>query len=81
MKTGAEGVFCAAFPELGLGVALKVDDGTTRAAEMIMAGLLRHFEVISPDEARELANFTAPRVLNRAGATVGEIRLASDCPF
>ena len=32
MKTGAEGVYCGAFPELGLGFALKVDDGAARAA-------------------------------------------------
>jgi L-asparaginase II len=32
MKTGAEGVYCGAFPEHGLGFALKIDDGTKRAA-------------------------------------------------
>jgi len=32
LKTGAEGVYCGAFPELGLGFALKIDDGTKRAA-------------------------------------------------
>ncbi len=32
MKTGAEGVYCGAFPELGLGFALKVEDGAKRAA-------------------------------------------------
>lgn len=37
VKTGAEGVFCAAFPESGFGVALKIDDGGTRASEAVMA--------------------------------------------
>ena len=32
MKTGAEGVYCGAFPELGLGFALKIEDGAKRAA-------------------------------------------------
>ena len=32
MKTGAEGVYCGAFPALGLGFALKVDDGGKRAS-------------------------------------------------
>jgi L-asparaginase II len=40
MKTGAEGVYCGAFPALGLGFALKVDDGNKRASEAIVAGLL-----------------------------------------
>src|SRR5262249_44085074 len=33
LKTGAEGVYTAALPTLGLGVALKVEDGAGRAAE------------------------------------------------
>ncbi|HEX9881727.1 MAG TPA: asparaginase [Hyphomicrobium sp.] len=32
MKTGAEGVYCGAFPEMGLGFAIKIDDGAKRAA-------------------------------------------------
>ena len=33
VKTGSEGVYTASFPNLGLGVALKIDDGSRRAAE------------------------------------------------
>ena len=41
-KVGAEGVYCAALPELGLGVALKMDDGNTaRAAEVAIVALMR----------------------------------------
>ena len=37
-KVGAEGVYCAALPDQGLGVAIKMDDGNTaRAAEAAMA--------------------------------------------
>jgi L-asparaginase II len=39
-KGGAEGVHCAALPALGIGVAVKVDDGTKRGAEMALAILL-----------------------------------------
>jgi L-asparaginase II len=40
-KVGAEGVHCAALPELGLGVAIKMDDGNTaRAVEVVMAAVL-----------------------------------------
>ena len=37
IKVGAEGVYCAALPELGYGIALKIDDGGTRAAEAAWA--------------------------------------------
>lgn len=40
VKTGAEGVFCGAVPELGLGFALKIDDGATRASEAAAAATL-----------------------------------------
>ena len=40
VKTGAEGVYCAAVPELGLGIALKCDDGAGRAAEAMIAAVL-----------------------------------------
>ena len=40
VKTGAEGVYCAALPELGLGVAIKCEDGARRAAETAMAALV-----------------------------------------
>ena len=39
-KGGAEGVYCAAVPELGLGIALKCDDGHGRAAEVAVAAVL-----------------------------------------
>ncbi|MEE9376277.1 MAG: asparaginase [Rhizobiaceae bacterium] len=39
-KTGAEGVFCGAIPELGFGIALKCDDGSARGAEAMMAAVV-----------------------------------------
>ncbi|CAN7207185.1 asparaginase [Rhizobium rhizogenes] len=55
-KTGAEGVFCAAIPEQGIAIAVKCDDGTTRAAEaMVAATLARFFEKDSDINARLMA--------------------------
>ena len=59
-KTGAEGVFCAALPEEGIGIALKCDDGATRAAEcMVAATLARH--VRDEDLASRLDAHGKPR--------------------
>lgn len=80
-KTGAEGVYCAALPELGLGVALKVDDGATRASELLIGQLLRHLEVIDAGAAETLAADLQPVLHNRAGLAVGELRLGPDSPF
>ncbi len=46
VKTGAEGVFVAILPEQKLGIALKIEDGATRAAEVAIAALLARLGVI-----------------------------------
>ncbi|GLQ81936.1 asparaginase [Mesorhizobium huakuii] len=73
-KGGAEGVHCAAIPELGLGIALKCDDGAHRASEAMVAAVLAR--LLRADEALaakliELAN--AP-IQSRIGAKVGSLR-------
>ncbi len=81
LKTGAEGVYTAALPMLGLGVALKIDDGAGRAAEVAMGQILRHLDVLDADEDKALAEaFTAP-INDRAGRETGGIRPAQGCPF
>jgi len=74
VKTGAEGVFAAALPELGLGCALKAEDGTTRAAEAAMAYLLARLGVLSDADSAALADLLDTPIVNRAGRTVGWIR-------
>ncbi|UOM34115.1 asparaginase [Acuticoccus sp. I52.16.1] len=73
-KTGAEGVYVAAFPHCGVALALKCDDGGTRAAEALVAALtLRHGGL--PDEAAASVAAMARRpVADRNGHVVGEIR-------
>ena len=74
VKTGAEGVYCAGFPELGLGVALKCDDGGTRASETMMAAVIDAFVAMSPAERDGLAHRLSPPIENRKGAVVGAVR-------
>ena len=74
VKTGAEGVFCAALPTLGLGVALKCDDGATRGAEAIMSGVLR---LLVPDNNKLMAaldRFDGVPLKNCNDYDVGSIR-------
>jgi L-asparaginase II len=73
VKTGAEGVFMAVLPDRGLGVALKIDDGTTRAAETAIAKLLTLFEV-ADENAPQIAKHLNPPIKNWRGDVVGERR-------
>jgi L-asparaginase II len=77
VKTGAEGVYCAAFPELGLGVAIKCEDGAGRAAETAMAAIISRFLPLGSQEHAALAARFAPPLHNWSGAQVGEIRPAA----
>ena len=73
-KTGAEGVFCAALPELGLGIALKCRDGATRAAETMMAEALARFLPLAEHEAQGLSRWRRRKLVNWNGIEVGEVR-------
>lgn len=81
IKTGAEGVYCAALPEQGLGIAIKVDDGAGRAAEVAMGEMLLHLGVIDEPLHARLADALTPPILNRAGLETGRVRPAAGCPF
>ncbi len=75
VKVGAEGVYCAALPERGLGVALKIDDGNTaRAAEVVMAAVIEACVRLSDDEARFVRSLSAATLRNWNGIEVGELR-------
>jgi L-asparaginase II len=72
-KTGAEGVFAVASPELGA-VALKVDDGAMRATRPMLAAALRYLGVAGDVEV--LDGFAQTPVLG-GGASVGSVRAAA----
>lgn len=69
-KGGAEGAYCGALPERGLGFAIKIDDGAKRAAEAVVVQLIAHFhpEIASLGPAAQLTNWR--------GVEVGQMRPA-----
>jgi L-asparaginase II len=76
MKVGAEGVYCGAVPELGYGIALKIDDGAIRAAEAAVTGLLA--KLFANDEALSLTlrDKSTVTMRNWNGIEVGQVRPA-----
>jgi L-asparaginase II len=73
VKTGAEGVYTAILPEQGLGVALKIEDGATRASECVMAALLVRLGVADLDHPMVRKRLSPP-IKNAAGLVAGGIR-------
>jgi L-asparaginase II len=75
VKTGAEGVYCGALPDLGFGIAVKCDDGAGRAAEAIMAAIIARFLPLAEAEHAVLARYAEPVLRNWNGFEVGALRL------
>jgi L-asparaginase II len=75
LKTGAEAVFTAILPRRGLGIALKIADGSVRASEAAITGLMIRLGVLSPDHPAAQRRLGPQR--NWRGMVTGEVRLAA----
>ncbi|WP_090020829.1 asparaginase [Limimonas halophila] len=74
VKGGAEGVMAGCCPDLGLGFAVKVDDGAARAANAIALALLDRLQRLTDADREALTDLLEPPVTTRAGERVGTIR-------
>jgi L-asparaginase II len=72
-KAGAEGVHCDALLDGGLGLALKVIDGTRRAAAPATVAVLDALHALEPEARSALRHHAAVPVRNVAGRVVGEV--------
>ena len=73
-KVGAEGVHCAALPELGLGVAIKMDDGNnSRACEVVLAALLQRLLPLDDGDSQFLQGLSSLSLRNWNGIDVGRL--------
>ena len=77
-KVGAEGVYCAALPGRGLGVAIKIDDGNNaRACEVAMAAVIEAFVALDDAEAAFMRSLSRVTLTNWVGTEVGELRASA----
>jgi L-asparaginase II len=76
-KIGAEGVHSVAVPDLGIGFAVKVDDGAQRAQFPAVVRILQILGVLPDTLPTRLEEFNRRPVRNTRGEIVGEVRIAS----
>ena len=87
VKIGADGVYCAALLEPGLGVALKVEDGDMRSSPVALLGLLTRLSARIPlgfepaNMPPAVAQHAEPVTLNTRGAVTGTTRAAGELRF
>jgi L-asparaginase II len=72
-KGGAEGLACIALLDRGLGVAVRVRDGSHRAAPPVVIAVLEQLGVLGADQVEALQAFARPPVLG-GGRPVGELQ-------
>ena len=74
-KVGAEGVYCAALPELGLGVAIKMDDGNNaRACEVVMAAVIERLLTLNEADAAFMRGLSVLTRKNWNGIEIGPLQ-------
>jgi L-asparaginase II len=72
-KVGAEGVHSVAVLEQGLGFALKVEDGATRAQYPAVLHMLQLLGALPERLSPRLAEYARTRIRNTRGEVVGEL--------
>lgn len=73
-KLGAEGIRCLAVRgEISLGIAIKIEDGCTRASAAVMLSVLEQLELITKEEIAKLSNYRIPVLKNHRGIETGQI--------
>ena len=73
-KLGAEGVHCATVPEMGLGIAVKVEDGSQRAQYPAVLRLLQLIGALPASLSPRLQEILTRPVKNTRHESVGVVR-------
>ncbi|MFK5979357.1 MAG: asparaginase [Rhizobiaceae bacterium] len=74
VKMGAEGVYLTIIPELGMGAAIKVNDGARRASEVLVAQLIASILPMDDDQRTRIERIANPELKNWNKILVGGIQ-------
>ncbi|MFE7083448.1 asparaginase [Priestia megaterium] len=75
-KIGADGVYCIAVKGLGIGIAIKMEDGNFNRIAPVVIRCLEDLGVLSSSEIEALEAFRNANVTNVLNNTVGEVNSA-----
>jgi L-asparaginase II len=73
-KAGAQGVYLVGDKNNKLGIAIKVEDGSSQASACATMEVLNQLKLISDEELKELNKFSNPKLLNARKDIIGEMR-------
>lgn len=73
VKIGADGVFCGALRNQGIGFALKIDDGNLKVADVVIAALLNCMSKPNAHQSDVLNHYATQTLTNWRKIDVGKI--------
>jgi len=74
-KCGAEGIYMAILPDQELGMAMKVDDGGSRAADALLIAVLHHLGAIDTETRDRMAGRINLEIQNPQGEVISFIQV------
>jgi L-asparaginase II len=77
-KSGAEGLICLAVPDRGLGIAIRVMDGSFRTHAPVTVATLEQLGILDAATRDAILESHSPQLRNHNGRLVGEIRPVFD---
>jgi len=77
-KIGAEGVYCVGVKDSGIGIALKMEDGSMDRIPPVVLKILNDLKLLSQEELAKLGKYAPIDNMNDLGTSVGEIRACFD---
>lgn len=75
-KLGAEGVYCVGIVNQGIGLALKIEDGSFRAIDPVVIQILKQLNYITDAEFEDLRHLWRPTLKNHRGDEIGHLEVA-----
>jgi L-asparaginase II len=72
-KAGAEGVYCIGDHEMGIGIAIKIEDGNGRAVYPVAVEVLKQLNFLTEQQIEELMNHYRPKLRNARNEVIGEL--------
>ena len=76
IQMGSQGVYCGSLIKRGIGIAIKIDDGSSRAAEAVMMRLLYKLNILTERALGLLLNLLEPPIFSRNGEVIGTVKPA-----
>lgn len=75
-KLGAESVYCVSVMSKGIGIALKIEDGSYRGIDPVIIDLLKRMGELDQEEMKPLTRYARPLVKNHRNEVIGHLECA-----